>query len=447
MRVLVADDDITSRLLLSETLSAWDYDVEVAVDGLEAMAILDKDDAPRLVVLDWMMPGMDGLELCRKIKARKGRAYTYAILLTSKSEKEDVVAGLEAGADDFLSKPVDPSELRSRLEVGRRVLDYDEALAEKNEQLHTLIHAMPDLVCFKDGEGRIREINDSFLTLLGLDAEQCIGMTDAELARLSPELADTILDQQALDEAAWQRGGGPTVSEESLAKTQWGVRTYSVMRIPLTHSDKTRRGLVYLARDITEQKALEERLREEASYDALTGLANRRHFQEFLLKALATARRHRRPLSFCLCDIDNFKNINDTYGHVAGDRVLTAFSETIRTSLRTPDIPGRFGGDEFCIVLPDTTGKDALIAVERIREQFQAASFTADDNQNFSASASFGLVELDNQTKDTEVLFERADKALYEAKRGGRNQVHLAMRVEAGVGRIPKVPITKGAKG
>lgn len=425
MRILIADDEVTSRLLLEETLQEWGYTVEVSADGAEALDVLNGDDPPRLAVLDWMMPGRPGTEVCRAIKAQHGKPYTYIILLTSKSAKEDMVEGFEAGADDYLSKPVDLNELRSRLGVGRRILNYDVALADKNEQLQTLINAMPDLVCFKDGEGRILEINAAFCDLLRLEAKDCIGETEEALGARRPEFADEFKLHKELDAASWDTGE-PQTTEEQITIPDKEPRVFSAVRVPVSEPDGSRHGLLYLARDITEQKALEERLREEATYDALTGLANRRHFTECLLTAISAATRYNLPLSLCICDIDTFKEINDTYGHAAGDKVLTQFAEVIRSQIRTPDVPGRIGGDEFCIVFPNTPGEGALKAVERIRRRVEGLTFDSEGKGSFTISASFGLAEVDRPDLTVEAFLERADEALYEAKRAGRNQTHLA---------------------
>lgn len=437
-RIVIADDDVTSRLLLEHALRDWGYDVAVSNDGAEAWKLLGRDDAPRLAILDWMMPEIDGPELCRRIKARTDVPYTYTILLTSKSETEDVVAGLEAGADDFLSKPVNPHELKSRLEAGRRFLQYESALSEKNEQLHTLINAMPDLVCFKDGSGRILEINNSFLDILGLDVRSCLGKTCAQLADLAANYKSNLTSHDQSDEEAWNEGV-MTSCEEVYSSTLQGVRTYSVFRVPLVHGDGARKGLVYLARDVSDRKALEERLREEATYDALTGLANRKHFLSCLHTAVAAASRYNHPLSLCVCDIDKFKEVNDTHGHSMGDKVLTQFAEAIRNAIRIPDVPGRFGGDEFCVIFPDTPTEGAEIAVERIRKDISNRQFYVEGGETFRVTASFGVASMTRADLTVKEFFEEADRALYEAKRLGRDRVHLAGPTEKGVGRISEV--------
>lgn len=135
MKVLIADDDPIARDMLEAKLSMWDYVVVSASDGKEAWDILQKDDAPRIAVLDWMMPNMNGIELCRKIKEREKASYVFVILLTSKSEKEEIVVGLDAGADDFITKSFDPGELKSRLMAGIRVLDYESKIITMTESV------------------------------------------------------------------------------------------------------------------------------------------------------------------------------------------------------------------------------------------------------------------------------------------------------------------------
>ncbi|MBI5757564.1 MAG: diguanylate cyclase [Planctomycetales bacterium] len=138
MKVLLAEDDLLSRRILESQLRRWDLDVVTAVDGLEADRILAEPDAPRLAIIDWMMPGLDGPEVCRRIRARGTEPYTYVLLLTSKSDKQDVVGGLDAGADDYIVKPFDPQELRVRLRAGERILDLQTQLILAREQMRDL---------------------------------------------------------------------------------------------------------------------------------------------------------------------------------------------------------------------------------------------------------------------------------------------------------------------
>src|SRR5271155_1933026 len=227
MRILIADDSIVSRHLLDTTLRRWGYDVIAACDGNEAWSILERADAPSLAILDWMMPGMTGLDVCRKVRQRDREPYTYILLLISKSLREDLIEGMESGADDYITKPFDQHELKVRLRAGTRIIDLQR-----------------ELVAAKDA------------------------------------------------------------------------------------------------------------LREQATKDFLTRIWNRSSILDILQRELIRGGRENRGLGVVLADLDHFKSVNDTYGHFAGDEVLREFARRMQGSVRPYDSIGRYGGEEFLIVLP-----------------------------------------------------------------------------------------------
>ena len=298
MRILIAEDDVTSRLLLTRVLANWGYDVTATRDGAEAWEALQAQDAPRLMILDWMMPGMDGVEVCRRVRARETLQPPYIILLTALGDKDRVVAGLEAGADDYVGKPYDAAELRARLEVGRRLV----------------------------------ELND-----------------------------DLLKAQHAL---------------EILART-----------------------------------------------DALTGVLNRGAVVKELEKEIERATREGTRLGLGMLDIDHFKLINDTYGHRAGDAVLCAVVRRIRGVMRPYDTFGRFGGEEFLVLVPGLAEEDLKDVLERLRDAIGSAPIVVDGHQ-LIVTASLGGATRDDESADS--LIARADNALYAAKKQGRDRVAMA---------------------
>lgn len=295
MKVLVADDDPTSRLVLNSVLRKWGYEVLTAEDGGKAWEILSSADPPPLAVLDWMMPVLDGPEICRRVRARKGRARPYLILLTAKDSPEDVAAGLDAGADDYLGKPFAPEELRARLAVGKRFAAlYEQLLA-----------------------------------------------TQSELER-------------------------------------------------------------------------------QARTDALTGVLNRRAIMEELAREIARATRDQTPLAVAMLDIDHFKHVNDSYGHAVGDQVLQLVVERVKSRIRSYDLLGRFGGEEFLLVLPGIGESEAYSVCERVRETIKCCPLKLPEG-DLSVTVSLGVAEYRSQSLDT--LLAEVDNALYEAKRRGRDLV------------------------
>ncbi len=302
MRILIAEDERVSRHLLETFLVKWGYEVVTANDGAEAWRHLQGDDAPRLVILDWMMPARNGVELCRELRKRSVEPYTYILLVTAKGQKQDILEGLEAGADDYLTKPFDPHELRARLRAGRRILELQEQLISAREQL-----------------------------------------------------------------------------------------------------------------------------RVEATHDPLTGLWNRAAILEILQRELARSDRQKVPVGVIMADVDRFKFINDTYGHLTGDAVLREAARRMGSSIRSYDSIGRYGGEEFLVVTPgcDTT---ALSQAERLRDCISREPIDVPEGTLF-VTLSVG-VAANCQAKQADQLVRAADAALYRAKRAGRNRVELATATE-----------------
>ncbi|MCC7043520.1 MAG: diguanylate cyclase [Acidobacteria bacterium] len=296
MKVLIADDELVSRRLLQSMLVRLGYEVVVASDGVEAQTILLAPDGPRLAILDWMMPGADGLAVCRTIR-EQAPAYVYVIVLTSKDRKEDLVAAFDAEVDDFITKPYEPVELRARLRSGERVL----------------------------------------------------------------ALQATLLETQAM-------------------------------------------------------------LQQQATHDSLTGLWNRGMIHEQLGRELKRAARSGEPVAVIMADLDHFKQINDRYGHAAGDEVLRQASARMRGVLRDHDGISRYGGEEFLVLLPQT-GIDAALAIaERVRTAITSQPVVIGD-QSLPVTLSMGLATTAEHPAEVDPLIAAADAALYRAKAAGRNRV------------------------
>jgi two-component system, cell cycle response regulator len=300
MKVLIADDEAVSRKLLENTLRRWDYVVVTAKDGLEALRILQEPDAPKLAILDWLMPGLDGVQICRRIRSQRTEPYTYILLLTGKNAKCDVIEGLDAGADDYVIKPFDSQELQVRLRTGKRILYLQDQLI-----------------------------------------------------------------------------------------------------------------------------AAREALRDQATHDSLTGLWNRAATLELLANELARQQRHGGSIGVVLIDLDGFKQINDTYGHLVGDQILHAASQAMQSATRRYDSVGRFGGEEFILILPGCDLINARSHAERVRSAIEQVSINTPQGW-VGVTASFGVtLARPGQTVDAFTLLRAADAALYQAKHTGRNCVEF----------------------
>ncbi len=447
MRVLIAEDDGVSRLVLRKALEDLGYTVQTAKDGAGAWEAFQKESFP-LVISDWMMPGMDGIELCRHIRSRSGRGYTYFILLTARDTREDRLHAIESGADDFLSKPLDRAELASRLSVARRILDMEHRLRQANEELarqkeelelktqalemsqemieqanlrfRELFDNVP-VACFTfDAEGTIYEWNRAATNLYGWQ----------EYEVLSSSMFRTIItpeNEQAMREIISQiMRGEKNITVEHVDHCRDGSRRHVLRALfPLHGASSEVVGGICATVDITQRvqyerelRALNERLESLAFTDALTGLFNHRALQDRLAEHFALAREGKGRFSFILLDIDHFKRFNDTYGHRAGDEVLRLVAQILREHSPPDSVTARYGGEELAVLLPNSSLDEAIAVAEGLRCAIAEAK-----NPYRQITASFGVAEYKPYMHNHSEVVEVADAALYEAKRAGRNCV------------------------
>jgi two-component system, cell cycle response regulator len=306
--VLVAEDDPIFLRILQSWFQKWSYHVTAVKNGVEAWEALQQPTAPPMAILDWMMPGMDGIEVCRKLRGREQGPYCYVLLLTAKDDREDVVAGLDAGADDYLTKPFDVDELRARVRAGKRILELQAAL----------------------------------------------------------------------------------------------IRAHDTLQY-------------------------------ESAHDALTGLWNRGAIINFLKNEVERQQRSSQPLGLMMADVDHFKKINDTYGHLVGDVVLKEVGRRLAEGVRTYDSVGRYGGEEFLVIVPGCKPADLATSAERLRRSIAESKFETSVGP-LTVTLSIGIASGCNdgdRLENSEILVRAADTALYAAKAEGRNQVGVAPTAQA----------------
>ena len=448
-RVLVVDDILSNVKLLEAKLTAEYFDVVTAFNGLECLAKV-AETAPDIVLLDVMMPGMDGFEVCRRIKSDPRTAHVPVVMVTALDQPSDRVAGLEAGADDFLTKPVDDAALFARVRslVRLKMMTDELRMRENTGQGMGLIdpaEAMTD----SGNSGRILVIEDR--------AESAAWFA----AALEP--AHEVSSVDTFEEALVRvRGGDPDLVVVSLGMRSFdGLRLCSQLRslpegrnvpILVVVSDGDRRKLTqalemgvndYLTRPVDKnelvarvrtqlrKKRYADRLRhnvqlslEMAITDQLTGLHNRRYMSRHLDNLVETAKKTAKPIAFVIMDIDYFKAVNDTYGHDIGDEVLKEFASRISANVRGIDLACRYGGEEFVVVMPDTDVAFAMQVSERLRKGIETTPFPISrDPKALKLTISIGIAGSEGAGDSAGALLHRADQALYRAKRTGRNKV------------------------
>jgi two-component system cell cycle response regulator len=452
-RVLVVDDVPANVKLLEARLSAEYFDVTTASSGAEALAACDRAECD-IVLLDVMMPGLDGFEVCRKLKSNPATHHIPVVMVTALDQPSDRIAGLQAGADDFLTKPVSDialiarvrsltrlkmmtDELRMRAATSReigiesaereaiteqgrqgRILLVDdrrssyERLSAMLEKEHIVdIEADPSAALFRSAEGNYELLIVS-LSLENFDGLRlCSQLRSLERTRNLPILAICEPD----DTARLMRG------------LEIGVNDY-LLRPVDSHELQAR------VRTQIRRKRYTERLRdnvqmsiEAAITDALTGLHNRRYMESHLGKLVEQAGSRGKQLAVLVLDIDYFKSINDSYGHDGGDDVLREFAIRVRKSIRGIDLACRIGGEEFVVVMPETDMAVAGTVAERLRRKIAAEPFVIEQGRrSIDVTISIGIASLESPHDTAAQLLKRADQALYRAKRDGRNRVVAA---------------------
>ncbi len=450
-RVLVVDDIAPNVKLLEAKLTSEYYDVVTAMSGQEALDKA-KETRPDLILLDVMMPGMDGFEVCSRLKQDPELSHIPVVMVTALTDSEDRVKGLDSGADDFLSKPVNDIALMARVRsLVRLKMAMDEwrtrentatQLGVVNEGTSLMDQNVSNahILVVEDMEFEIEKIkatienegNSLTLKSTGLEALQAAKEEDFELIVISLNLQDEDGLRLCSHLRSNERTRGVPIlmigSDDDMPRIAHGLEigAHDYILRPIDRNE-----LMARVRTQVRRKRFQEKLRTSfelslnmALTDTLTGLYNRRYFEVHLSKILEQNIVANKPLGLLYLDIDHFKSFNDTYGHNVGDEVLKIFGQRLTDNLRSFDLVARLGGEEFVAVLPDTSVDTAHTIAERLRRSIMDAPFKTSHKEPLEITTSVGgvVIEPGTQNTITQVL-ERADAQLYLAKNGGRNSV------------------------
>ena len=450
-RVLVVDDILANVKLLEARLRAEYFEVLTATGGLEAIDICRGTDCD-IVLLDVMMPGLDGFETCRRLKADPMTAHIPVVMITALDQPRDRVTGLEAGADDFLTKPVNDVALLTRVKNLTRLKRMADELRSRASAKHTLSPEHSDSLSLPVDGGRIALVDDRVSSserltkhlgkrftvdvyadphaaIFSITERPCdlimisLSLADFDALRLASQLQNLEATRNTPILAL-----ADTDNEKRLLRgLEIGVHDY-LMR-PVDVNEMMARVATQVRRkrytDMLRQSV--EQTMEMAIMDGLTGLYNRRYFDTQFRTLVSQAAGRHQNLSLVLCDIDFFKSVNDTHGHDVGDDVLREFGDRMRRSIRGADLACRYGGEEFVLVLPDTEPQIALAIAERLRLKMeQTPVAVAGGTKTLNITISMGVAHVHGDNDSAEDMIRRADRALYEAKRQGRNRVMMA---------------------
>ncbi len=425
--VLVVDDDRLQRSMARDALDAMGYSVAEAVDGAEALARFG-EDRPDLVMLDVEMPGQDGISVCQEIRARYPGDLVPIFIITGTEEKEAIDRAYEAGATDFATKPVNWNVVQHRmrflLRASRNLREFhrSQALLADAQRLAGLGY------WFWNQRTDQMEWSEEIYRILGMQPGAIEPNARAWWSFVHPDdRASLRQDARSSIEAGSSYG-----VDHRLLLSDDRVKHVHQRGERLVGERDGERWLIGTLQDVTEQRQAQEQIRYLANFDALTGLANRRHFLETLECALERARERSKMLALLYIDLDSFKEINDSLGHSAGDELLRGVAEVLRSHVRASDVVGRMarsdpdstvsrlGGDEFTVLLHDLDGPEAADEVARriLRDLPRSASPRLG---GVSPTASIGISLFPGDASDAELLMKHADTAMYHAKKGGRN--------------------------
>ncbi len=448
-RVLIVDDVPANLKLLDAKLTAEYFGVLKASSGPEAIEIATSQ-LPDIILLDVMMPGMDGFEVCRRLKAAPATEHIPIVMVTALDQPKDRVQGLEAGADDFLTKPVNDLALFARVKSLVRLKMVTDELRMREatgQRIGALVGTSTERMLMSE-PGRALIIDDRPTSLkrmseaLSLEHTVIVAETVDEMMQLASIGAyDLLIVSLTLQEFDGLRLCSQLRSLEATRQTpllaiveegdtprlvralDMGVNDYLVRPVD-------RNELVARCRTQLRRKRYQDYLRDKfqqglelAITDSLTGLYNRRYMESHLAALVEEGVNGGKPVSLLIFDIDYFKSVNDNYGHPAGDAVLKEFAQRISQNVRGVDLACRLGGEEFVVVMPDTDLSYALMVAERLRQKVAEVPFHVEPTVSISVTVSIGIGVSEGTTDCAAKLLERADAALYKAKREGRNRV------------------------
>ena len=457
-KLLIVDDDPTNVKLLAAKLADSNYTILKAYSGEEALQKA-KSENPDLVLLDVMMPGMNGFEVTARMKNDSETADIPIILVTALDGSDSKNKGLEAGADDFLNKPVHTAELKARVKSLLRLKRYSDQLKARSHAKGMLLNPfssdetlaelrLPSLLIVEDspvdakliksllnslacnlwtvhsGEEALSICNNHKIDIMILDM-MLPGLDGYEVVKQIKENASTRSTQIIVVTSLQD-------IESKIKGFEFGVDDYLVK--PINFNEFRAR-----VNSLIKKKAYHDRLManfevavQSAITDRLTGAYNNGYFQHYLKNELKRAERHAYPISLLMLDIDDFKLVNDRHGHLAGDNLLKEIADKLRQNMREIDVLARFGGDEFAVVLPYTQKEDAAAIAERIRVAFESCAVAVNDHLSLSISMSIGVADFAPGVDTVQYLIQKADKALYTAKFDGKNKVVTAAEASNG---------------
>ena len=419
--ILIVDDVPANLAMLRKLMMDQGYQTFVATSGERALTIAQRVH-PDLILLDIVMPGMDGFETCRQLKLNALTQRIPVIFMSAKTDTEDVVAGFDLGAADYISKPLRMAEVCARVRAQLQISSNSASQLEQAERLRTIVDNMAEGLMIIEADGRIQFSNPACDQYLGYRENELAGRGIGEL--LTPLVAQEYLDYFAMYAANPDAAHNHGTREVAIRHSDGSSLSMDLTLTPMYLRQPLYIGLLH---DITHHKQSEDALQRAAHLDPLTKIANRRHFDTFLDKEWQRAVRSGAPLSLVVLDVDHFKLYNDSMGHPAGDLCLQQVALALQShACRHTDLAARYGGEEFVLLFAETDADAALPIAEAIRRHIEMLCLPHPRSATSEwITVSIGVATIFPHMLDNkEALFVAADRAMYAAKEGGRNRVH-----------------------
>ena len=427
--ILIVDDAPANLGVLRKMMVRQGYQTFVATSGERALDIASRVH-PDLILLDVVMPGMDGFETCRQLKAHAATRRIPVIFMSALTDTDDIVSGFDNGAVDYIGKPLRMAEVCARVRTQLHIHSHSESAKAQAERLRTIVDSMAEGLMIIEASGRIQYSNPACDSYLGYGPGELAGHAIGAL--LAAPVAQEYLDYFASYVVDPRSAPHQAAREVIVRQHGGGARAMDLTITPMQVREPLFIGLLH---DITRHKQSETALQRAALVDALTKIANRRHFDTFLEVEWQRAVRSGEPLSLLVLDVDHFKLFNDTLGHAAGDVALQQVAATLAAhAARATDLAARYGGEEFVLLFAETPSDSAAVLGESIRaaiEALQIANPRSPTSPWLTVSVGAATIA-PTQLDDIEQFFVAADRAMYAAKEGGRNRVDTVDAARAG---------------
>lgn len=415
--ILVAEDNKTTQRTITNFLEKQNYRVAAVDNGQEAVNFVDKQ-LPDLLLMDISMPVMDGCAACDEINKKLKENAPPIIMITAFEEAEAVEKAFSAGAIDYITKPTNWTVLKNRMQVVLQERQASQALKQLSHQYQLILNAAGEGILELNAEGYVKFANPAAERMLGWAKEDLMEQSFHNTVHRSQQNSEDRQEECPIFDAALQ-GLEYHSDDEVFYREDGTFFSVKLSSTPIIEDDEFQ-GAVFVFDDITKQKKEEALLQHKATHDTLTGLPNRDLFNDRLLQAVAWAHRYNQVFALLFIDLDNFKPINDKFGHPVGDQIIKEIGQRMLNRLRTSDTTYRYGDDEFVVILQNIKANDdALLVAEKILGII-GKPFDI-EGEEYSLSASIGISLYPSDSDDPDTLIKQADQAMYRAKEKGKN--------------------------